>query len=238
VDKVIFTGSSSNGREVLAALAPTNTPAVVELSGEDPVLVMADANLHHVVNALRFGARLNRGATCMAPRRVIAHQPLDVFLKRFLATGATRNLRFIGAENETEMVRLGNESDYGLGASIFARDLKAARRLARRLRTGFVTINDIIVPTADPRVPFGGTKASGFGTTRGVEGLLEMTFPHVVATRRDKRAWHYDPVTPADRNLLSGLVTALHGRTKQRVIAIGIIIKAVMARVRRAHQPI
>ena len=56
----------------------------------------------------------------------------------------------------------------------------------RSFATGFVTINDIIVPTADPRLPFGGVRGSGFGTTRGAEGLLEMTYPH--ADRGSPRA--------------------------------------------------
>ena len=67
--------------------------------------------------------------------------------------------------------------DFALGASIFSRDIAKARALAARIKTGFVLINDLIVPTADPRMPFGGVKASGFGTTRGEEGLLEMTLP-------------------------------------------------------------
>ncbi len=54
VDKVIFTGSSENGRDVLADLAETNTPAVMELSGEDAVIVFADADLDLVVRALKF----------------------------------------------------------------------------------------------------------------------------------------------------------------------------------------
>ena len=48
-DKVIFTGSSTNGRDVLSRLARTNTPAVVELSGEDVVLVLADADPEMVI---------------------------------------------------------------------------------------------------------------------------------------------------------------------------------------------
>ena len=52
VDKVIFTGSSENGRDVLAQLAETNTPSVMELSGEDAVIVLADADLDLVVRAL------------------------------------------------------------------------------------------------------------------------------------------------------------------------------------------
>ena len=71
VDKVIFTGSSENGREVLSTLAGTNTPSVMELSGQDAVLVLADADLELVVRALLFGTRLNAGETCIAPRRLV-----------------------------------------------------------------------------------------------------------------------------------------------------------------------
>ena len=76
VDKVIFTGSSENGRDVLAHLAATNTPAVMELSGEDAVIVFADADVDLVVRALKFGARLNDGETCIAPRRLIVEQSI------------------------------------------------------------------------------------------------------------------------------------------------------------------
>ncbi len=76
VDKVIFTGSSENGREVLFTLAETNTPSVMELSGQDAAIVFADADLDLVVRALHFAARLNNGETCIAPRRLIVAQPV------------------------------------------------------------------------------------------------------------------------------------------------------------------
>ena len=59
---------------------------------------------------------------------------------------------------------------FGLTASIFG-DERSACSLGKRLNVGTVTINDLIVPTADPRVPFGGRRDSGFGVTRGAEGL-------------------------------------------------------------------
>jgi acyl-CoA reductase-like NAD-dependent aldehyde dehydrogenase len=86
VDKVIFTGSSENGREVLSTLVGTNTPAVMELSGQDAVLVLADADLELVVRALRFGTRLNAGETCIAPRRLVVVQSIaDDLLARLSA---------------------------------------------------------------------------------------------------------------------------------------------------------
>jgi aldehyde dehydrogenase (NAD+) len=75
-----------------------------------------------------------------------------------------------------------------------------------------VTINDAIVPTADPRLPFGGRKKSGFGVTRGPEGLLELTAPRVIA-RRASNSWlpHLDVPSPGDEERFQNLLHLLHG---------------------------
>ena len=105
-----------------------------------------------------------------------------------------------------------HSASFALGASIFSRDITRARALAARIKNGFVLINDLIVPTADPRMPFGGVKASGFGSTRGNEGLLEMTFPHVVAVRRGNSHRHFDETGADDARLFSSYIRAAHGR--------------------------
>ncbi|MEZ6087049.1 MAG: aldehyde dehydrogenase family protein [Pirellulaceae bacterium] len=104
-----------------------------------------------------------------------------------------------------ELEALVGAARYALGASIFG-NARAARRLARRLKVGTVTINDLIVPTADPRIPFGGRGESGFGTTRGVEGLLEMTCPRVIMTQKLRKPMHYAPSTPGDAQILAGML--------------------------------
>lgn len=238
VDKVVFTGASANGRDLLAALAPTNTPAIVELSGDDAVIALADANIKLVVRALRFGFRLNQGATCLAPRRVIAEEPLAPLLRRLLTSAERSTITIESARDAAHAVQLANESEFGLGASIFSRDLKKARLIAGQLRTGFVSINDIIAPSADPRVPFGGVKASGFGITRGPEGLLEMTYPHVIATRRDRRWSHLEPVKDSDTRLFKSLIATWHGRARARIAGVRGIIAGILERRRaREEQP-
>jgi acyl-CoA reductase-like NAD-dependent aldehyde dehydrogenase len=104
-----------------------------------------------------------------------------------------------------------NSCEYGLTAAIFSRDPAAAMVLARRLETGVVMVNDLIVPTADARLPFGGRRASGFGVTRGAEGLLEMTVPKVVTRTRGQRRPAYDPPAPGDADLFLGYLRAAHG---------------------------
>lgn len=212
VDKVIFTGSSENGREVLSTLAGTNTPSVMELSGQDAVLVLADADLELVVRALRFGTRLNAGDSCIAPRWLVVVQSIaDDLLARLSAAHVPR-LLIERVRDDATAVHRANAAGFALGASIFSGDIPKARALAARIKTGFVLINDLIVPTADPRMPFGGVKASGFGTTRGDEGLLEMTFPHVVAVRSGRMHPHFDAPADGDAHLFTTYIRAAHGR--------------------------
>ncbi len=212
VDKVIFTGSSLNGRDLLGNLATTNTPAVMELSGEDAVIVLDDADLDLVVRAIRFGMNLNGGETCIAPRRLIVVETVaDELSSLFLASCAPYP-PIERARDEKDAVARVNKAECALGASIFSRDIAKAQALATRIHTGFVIINDLIVPTADPRMPFGGVKASGFGSTRGAEGLLEMTSPHVVAVRRGSSRPHFDETKSDDARLFSAYIRAAHGR--------------------------
>ena len=65
------------------------------------------------------------------------------------------------ADTEIEAVRIANDSQYGLGASIWTEDLDKAEKLSRMVHSGIVTVNNVVF--SDPRVPFGGVKNSGFG---------------------------------------------------------------------------
>jgi acyl-CoA reductase-like NAD-dependent aldehyde dehydrogenase len=231
-DKVIFTGSSANGRDVLSRLSRTNTPAVVELSGEDVVLVLADADRELVIRALKFGVRLNGGASCIAPRRVVAVAPLAVDLfARMEEEGLTELAMEEADDNESAIARIA-AGRFGLGVSIFSNDVSRARSVGSRLACGFVIVNDLIVPTADPRMPFGGVKASGFGVTRGDEGLLEMTYPHVVAVRRGLMRPHFDEHRDGDEDLFSSYIAMVYGRRSRRLTALRRFIMAALQRER------
>ena len=80
------------------------------------------------------------------------------------------------------------------------------------LNAGTVLINDVIAPTADPRVPFGGRGASGYGVTRGAEGLLEMTAVKVLLIRRGGVMLHLDPTSDEDAAMFAGLIRTMHGK--------------------------
>jgi aldehyde dehydrogenase (NAD+) len=99
---------------------------------------------------------------------------------------------------------------YGLTAAVFG-PVREAEALGSRLRAGCVLINDLIVPTADPRAGFGGRGESGFGVTRGREGLLAMTAVKTVLRQRWRSRSAYGATGTGHVGLFAGLALALHG---------------------------
>jgi acyl-CoA reductase-like NAD-dependent aldehyde dehydrogenase len=271
--KVVFTGSSENGRKVLAMLAKSGTPAVVEMSGADAVFVTPTADLQQVAKAVAFGLRLNGGAVCMSPRRLFASRTSMTALRPLLemelakvppvaldaqtaaklkgllagavAGGAVVQGEFRPNAQRPLLVSRANArmeiacSDifapvlsllecesmlhamdqyalcpYALTVSIFCgrSEDKKARTMGKMLKAGTVLVNDLIAPTADPRVPFGGRGASGYGVTRGAEGLLEMTQVKTLIVRRGGRMRHLDPTSEDDVQTFSSLIEVAHGK--------------------------
>ena len=75
-----------------------------------------------------------------------------------------------------EAIRLANDTDYGLNASVWGTDLTAAMAVARRIEAGNVNINDILATAyASKGTPSGGVKQSGVGARHGDQGLLKYT---------------------------------------------------------------
>lgn len=75
-------------------------------------------------------------------------------------------------KNAEEAVQLANNSEFGLGASIWTKNLELAEKMAAEIESGFVSINGMV--KSDPRLPFGGVKKSGFGRELGSYGIKEF----------------------------------------------------------------
>jgi acyl-CoA reductase-like NAD-dependent aldehyde dehydrogenase len=74
-----------------------------------------------------------------------------------------------------EAIALANASEYGLSGSVYTQDPEEGRSIAQRLKTGSVNINEGLITTAFPGLPFGGVKKSGLGRSHGIEGLRAFT---------------------------------------------------------------
>ncbi|MBA2588873.1 MAG: aldehyde dehydrogenase family protein [Alphaproteobacteria bacterium] len=76
-------------------------------------------------------------------------------------------------KTEEEAIQLANDTEYGLAATVFSKDMARARAVAARIECGAVFINDFV--RSDPRAPFGGMKGSGVGRELGALGARELT---------------------------------------------------------------
>lgn len=145
--------------------------------------------------------------------------------------GSVAVLRVV--ESDAEALELAWGCPYGLGATLFGPE-DWAESLARKVPAQMVVVNDMIVPTADPRVPFGGSGKSGFGRMRGAEGLLEMTQSRVVAVRRSGSLDHLAPPTPSDDVIVENFMLMAHADGLGKVSGFyGMLKGIVRERIRR-----
>jgi acyl-CoA reductase-like NAD-dependent aldehyde dehydrogenase len=246
VKRINFTGSTAVGRIVAVRAAQNLKPALLELGGKAPLLVLEDADLDEAVRAAAFGAFMNQGQICMSTERIIVIDSVaDTFVEKFktkvaaMATGNPRlgktalgavvdlsTVRHVetlivealahGAEkinggdadgvlmpatvidrvtpamklfreetfgpvvaitrarDEAQAIALANDTEYGLSAAVFTRDLARGLRVARQIQSGMCHINGPTVHD-EAQMPFGGVKASGYGRFGGKAGIEAFT---------------------------------------------------------------
>jgi delta 1-pyrroline-5-carboxylate dehydrogenase len=103
-------------------------------------------------------------------------------------------LPIMAFDTDDEAVRLANDSEYGLAASVWTRNRARGEALARRIHAGTVMVNDAVSCFGISEAPHGGVKASGIGRTHGRFGLEEMVKIKYVDSDRlpgVKKVWWY-----------------------------------------------
>jgi succinate-semialdehyde dehydrogenase/glutarate-semialdehyde dehydrogenase len=133
----------------------------------------------HVEDAKARGARILTGGARLSDLGANFYAPTvltDVTHKMRIMSEETFGpvLPIMAFDDDDGAVRLANDSEYGLAASIFTRDSARGARLARRIHAGTVMVNDVISCFGISEAPHGGVKASGMGRTHGRFGLEEM----------------------------------------------------------------
>jgi acyl-CoA reductase-like NAD-dependent aldehyde dehydrogenase len=177
----------------------------------------ADVIEKHIADALARGARPVVGGIASIRRPyvgpvILADVPEDSRAVTEETFGPTVTVARVA--DLAEGVALANASPYGLGASVFAKNKKAAMDAARALRSGMTAVNGVISFASIPALPFGGSGDSGFGRIHGADGLREFARPKAIARQRMKPMLNLTSFSRTDQDMkkILTLTTMLHGR--------------------------
>jgi succinate-semialdehyde dehydrogenase/glutarate-semialdehyde dehydrogenase len=122
-------------------------------------------------------------------------------------------------DHEAEAVSLANTTSFGLGASVWTRDVRRAKVLASRMEAGMVWTNDLGYSYGAGPAPWGGRKESGLGRTHSKHGLYDVSHVKLVDSDRGRVAvpWWY-PYGPRALDGFRGVLEVLHGDRKLRAL--------------------
>ncbi|MES2962312.1 MAG: aldehyde dehydrogenase family protein [Bdellovibrionota bacterium] len=170
----------------------------------------------HLVDAEKKGARVLVGSEWDRKSRAIPPLVFD---------GVTREMKVYREESfgpvlpllrfksEAEAIELANDTEYGLSASVWSKDLVRASRVADAIVTGNVSVNNVMITEGNHALPFGGVKNSGFGRFKGEWGLAAFSNVKAImieaSSKKIEANWY--PYTPEKYSKFNDLITAVFG---------------------------
>ncbi len=150
------------------------------LSTESALLTLLqqiEVAVKHGAKVLIGGKRMDRPGSFMQATILTHLTPKNpAFRDEFFGPVAM----FFRVKDEAAAIALANDSDFGLGGSVFTKDLERGQRVATRVETGMMFINNI--DWTDAELPFGGIKYSGYGRELGDMGIQEFVNKKLVRT--------------------------------------------------------
>ncbi len=196
---------------------PPTGPASVEV-GAMTFPPQLDIVSRHVEQAREAGARITtgghvrEGAGRFYEPTVLADVDHSMAAMRDETFGPT--VPIMKVADADEAVRLANDSQYGLGASVWTKDLARGEQIARRIESGYACVNDANVNYFAYELPMGGWKDSGLGVRHGAGGIRKYTRQQAILVTRlaMKRDVHFFPYKPGTTKLLGRLTKVLYGR--------------------------
>jgi succinate-semialdehyde dehydrogenase/glutarate-semialdehyde dehydrogenase len=162
------------------------TTDVAAMSSERQISIVED----HVESFKREGAQILTGGK----RNENLKQ--GSFYEPTVISGATNKMRGMREETfgptlpiatfktEKEAIQLANDSDFGLTASVWTKNLKKGQRVAEKILAGTVCVNEVLYTHGIGQTPWGGFKQSGYGRTHGKYGLMELVAPQHIHVNR------------------------------------------------------
>jgi acyl-CoA reductase-like NAD-dependent aldehyde dehydrogenase len=177
----------------------------------------------HVQDAVAKGAVVETGGS----RNTAAG---DLYYLPTVLTGVTHEmdvmtqetfgpiLPIVRVRDEGEAIAMANDTQFGLGATVWTRDTERGERIARKLNAGAVVINDASITYGALELPFGGRRASGVGCVNGESGLRSFCHAQPILTDRfglkEEMVWY--PYTAKKRKSLQGAIRWVFGKLLRR----------------------
>jgi acyl-CoA reductase-like NAD-dependent aldehyde dehydrogenase len=181
-----------------------------------------------VDDAVAHGAKLH----CGGPTAVDG-MGSETFYAPAVLTGVTADMRvmreeifgpvvpILTVESEEEAIRLANDSPFGLGASVWTDDREKGRRIARRIESGMVWINDHMYSHGAMQTPWGGVKESGLGRAHGRHGFHEcVTIKHIAWDPAFARQFWWHPYGDSLVDAMRNSARLLYGRDADKLDAL------------------